>query len=435
MNNTKEPLNPCGHNDWPYAVLRIALAACIISGLGQPARADREPLKLMLGGASTLTRLRSQELMLSPTRPSNVKRIPARITAPFYTTLQLGPKDNPSRFTLLVDAPEGKPSRIFVDANGNGDLTDDPAPEWIHKTYAGRENDHLLVSVGGATLQVRYGKEIVPLRVTLSRYDTTEPARAAQFQPIYCTADYAREGKITLAGKAYHIWLADALTRGDFRGSGVAGQSGIFLLIDVNGNGKIDPRGEIYDAAEPFNIGGVTYEIHNLDAAGTAIEIEKSARQVAEMLPPPDLSIGKHVPAFQATATNGRSVKFPDDYKGKLVLVYFWATWCGDCNREAPYVTRAYATNHAHGLEILGISLDHPNQQSELAEFTREHGMDWPQIYDGKVWDAAIAQLYFISHTPTGLLVDGDSGTVIATGADLMGDRLAETIKKSLGTR
>jgi peroxiredoxin len=390
---------------------------------------------LMLRGASMLTRLRAQELTLSTTRPSNVKKIPARITAPFYSTLQLGPRDHPSRFTLLVDAPEGKPSRLFVDANGNGDLTDDPAPEWIHKTYAGRENDHLLVSVGAATLQVSYGKEIVPLRVTLSRYDTTEPARAAQFQPIYCTADYAREGTVTLAGKPYHIWLSDALSRGDFRGSGIPGQSGIFLLIDVNGNGKVDPRGEIYDAAEPFNIGGVTYEIHNLVAAGTSIEIEKSTRQTAEILPPPDLSVGKHAPAFQATTSNGRTIKFPDDYKGKLVLVYFWATWCGDCSHELPYVTRAFAANHAHGLEILGISLDHANQQTELAAYIREHGMNWPQIYDGKVWDAALAQLYFVTHTPTGLLVDGDTGTVVANGEDLMGDRLEATINRTLGTR
>src|SRR5438128_2651644 len=83
-----------------------------------------------------------------------------------------------------------------------------------------------------------------------------------------------------------HAWPSDALTRGDFRGarpSGVQGQSGVFLLIDVNGNGKIDPRGETFDAMQPFNIGGVTYEARDIDAAGFGIEIVKSARTVPEI--------------------------------------------------------------------------------------------------------------------------------------------------------
>ena len=415
--------------------LRLATIAVLLPLLMTSARAERIALKLMPRGASAMTRLRAQELPLSTTRPPNIKRLPRGLTTPYYTALQIGPRERPQRFNMIVDAPEGKPSRLFVDANGNGDFTDDPAPEWAHKTFAGRESDHLLLSVGGATLQVHYGTQVVPLHVTLSRYDTTEPSRAAQFLPVYCTADYAREGTAILAGKPYHIWLTDALTRGDFRGSGVQGQSGVFVLIDVNGNGKIDTRGEIYDAAEPFNVGGVTYEARNIDAAGTSLDIEKSDHAVAEILPPPDLSVGKRATAFEAVATDGRTIKFPEDYKGKLVLVYFWATWCGDCNREVPYVTRAYTTYHPMGLEVLGISLDHPNQGSDLAAYTKSHGMDWPQIYDGKVWDAAIAQLYFVMHTPTALLVDGSTGAIVADGSDLMSDQLAETIKKKLTSR
>ena len=340
-----------------------------------------------------------------------------------------------SGFTLLVDAPEGRPSKLYVDANGNGDFLDDPPAEWTRKTYSGRANDRLTMSVGGATLQVRYGGKIVPMRVSLSRYDTTEPSRAALFLPIYCTADYGREGDLALGGKTYHCRIADALTRGDFRGSGVPGQSGVFLLIDVNGNGKIDVRGETYDAMEPFNIGGMTYEVRNIDADGSSMDLVKSARQVAEILPPPDLSIGKRVMRFEAKTTDGHVARYPDDYKKKVVLLYFWATWCGDCNREVPYVTRAFKEFHAAGLEILGISLDHADQAPLLASYTKEHGMDWPQVYDGKVWDAAIAQLYFVTNTPTGLLVDGDSGTILASGQDLLGDRLAETLAKFVHKR
>jgi len=417
------------------SVSRIMLAVALLLG-PLAARAQRVSLTPITSGAPALTLPQAQELSLSPTRPAGVKRVPKGITAPYYTTIKLGPKERPSLFTVLVDAPEGKPSRIFVDANGNGDLLDDPAPQWTHKKYEGRQNDHLLMSTGGATVQVRYGKQLVPMHVTLFRYDTTDPDRAAQFLPIYCKADYGREGTVTLGAKRYQIWLSDVLTRGDYRGSGKPGQSGVFLLIDVNGNGRIDVRGEIYDSTTPFNIGGVTYELRNLDAAGTSLEIVKSDRQVAEILPPPDLSIGKRVVPFQANTTDGHSVRFPDDYKGKkLVLLYFWATWCGDCSREVPYVAQAFKTYHAAGLEILGVSLDLADQGPQLASYTKEHNMDWPEIYDGKKWDAAIAQLYFVTNTPTALLVDGNTGVILARGLDLLGDSLAPTIAKELKNR
>lgn len=412
------------------AAIVLLLTATIVS-----ARGDQVSLTPMARGAGTLTGLRPQQLTLSATRPPEVKRLPKGISAPYYSTIQLGPKEHPSRFTILIDAPDGRPSRLYVDANGNGDLLDDPAPEWTHKSYAGRDNAQLMVSVGGATLQVRYGNKTIPTHVTLSRYDTTEPARAPQFLPVYCTADYARAASVTLSGKRYRVWLIDALTRGDFRGSGIPGQSGIFLLIDVNGNGKIDARGERYDAAEPFNIAGTTYEVQITDAAGTSLDIVKSNRSVAEILPPPDLSVGNHAVPFTAQTTAGQTVRVPNDYRGRLVLLYFWATWCGDCNRETPYVTAAYQKYHGSGLDILGISLDHPDAGTVLAGYTGSHHMDWPQVYDGKVWDAAIAQLYFVTHTPTPLLIDGDTGAIVATGQDLMGDHLAATIDSQLKAR
>jgi peroxiredoxin len=421
----------------PHFTAPAALAAALLLALLPCVRAAAERVGLapVKPGGPALTRVRPIELTLSPVRPAAVKRVPAGVTAPLYTSLQLGPKERPSRFTVLVDAPDGKPSRIFVDSNGNGDLTDDPAPEWTYTTYAGRDNQPLLRSTGGATVQVPYGKRVVPTHVILSRNDTSDPERAPQFLPVYCTEDYAREGAAMLGGARRRVWLVDALTRGDFRGSGVNGQAGIFLLIDVNGNGKIDARGETYDATQPFNIGGTTYEARGLDAEGLSLEIVPSTRQVAEILPPPDLSVGKPVVAFRATATNGQSIQFPGDYKRKLVLLYFWATWCGDCSRELPYVIRAYQAYHRQGLEVLGISLDHADQSVQLASFTKARGMEWPEVYDGKTWDAEIASLYYVRETPTGLLVDGDTGKIIANGSDLLADKLGETIKRALQSR
>lgn len=413
----------------------IMLMLCGAGLIFHSGTANAEIIQLKLlpeGAAGKMAAFRAQELMLNPARPAGVKKIPKGLTAPLYGTISLGPKEKKSSFTVLLDAPEGKLSQLYFDANSNGDLTDDPKPIWTHKTYKGHETDKLTMSSGTVALLVKYGHETLTLHLNLSRYDVTEPSRSPQFIPLYYSADYAREGEISLSGKKYPVILSEVLTQGDFRGVEGSGGSGVFLQIDVNGNGKIDKRGEIYDISEPFNIRGTTYEIRKMSASGDSFELLKSVKTVLEILPPPELRAGKKALVFDWIATDGRQVKFPGDYKGKLVLLYFWATWCGDCNREIPNVVKTFDALHEKGLEILGISLDHPNDGETLASYSKEHNMSWPEIYEGKVWNGDIVQLYDVTSTPTGFLIDGDTGEILATGIELRGDNLSPTIMKKL---
>src|SRR5882724_7500054 len=103
-------------------------------------------------------------------------------------------------------------------------------------------------------------------------------------------------------------------------------------------------------------------------------------------------TVGGKAPAFEAKSTDGKTIKFPEDYKGKVVLLDFWATWCGPCRSEMPNVVSAYNQYHAKGFEVVGISLDKENSWGAVTKSTTEHSMPWPQIYDGKFWKAAVAQ-------------------------------------------
>lgn len=140
-------------------------------------------------------------------------------------------------------------------------------------------------------------------------------------------------------------------------------------------------------------------------------------------------AVGKEFAPFKETATDGSVVDLAA-YRGKVVLVDFWATWCGPCVDELPHVKAAYDKFHAQGFEVIGISLD--KDGDKLAAFTTKEQMAWPQIFDGKGWQAKLAQAYGINSIPATFLLDRD-GKIVAKG--LRGDALAQKVSELLAAK
>lgn len=127
---------------------------------------------------------------------------------------------------------------------------------------------------------------------------------------------------------------------------------------------------------------------------------------------------------FEMQTPDGKPIKLSDYVgKGKIVLVDFWASWCGPCRREMPNLVDAYAKYKSKNFEIVGVSLDQDG--AAWKESIKTLKMTWPQMSDLKFWQSEGAQIYAVNSIPHTILIDGE-GTIIARG--LYGPKLLEKI-------
>ena len=135
---------------------------------------------------------------------------------------------------------------------------------------------------------------------------------------------------------------------------------------------------------------------------------------------------GAKFPDFDEKDVTGKPISVAN-YKGKVVLIDFWATWCGPCVAELPNVLKAYEKHHSKGFEIIGISLD--QDQTRLTTFTMQKNMTWQQFFDGKGWGNKLAAKYGVNSIPATYLLDGE-GKIIAK--NLRGEDLEQAVAKAL---
>ncbi len=138
------------------------------------------------------------------------------------------------------------------------------------------------------------------------------------------------------------------------------------------------------------------------------------------------VNVGGTVPDFELQSITGDRVKL-SSFKGKVLLLDFWASWCKPCREENPSVVKAYAKYHKKGLEILGVSLDNEKMAWEAA--IKKDGITWQQVSDGLGWDSPVVSLYHVTAIPATFLID-KNGIVVAK--DLRGEKLAAKIEELL---
>ena len=137
-----------------------------------------------------------------------------------------------------------------------------------------------------------------------------------------------------------------------------------------------------------------------------AAQAKATIQAVVSVKPAPDentIAEGHAFPSLEFASLSGDQVNLAN-LKGKVVLVDFWATWCGPCLRAMPDLVETYRKYHDQGFEIIGISLD--KNQSQLEKYMQNMGITWQQYYDGLGWSNKMAKRFGVRGIPHIVLID-----------------------------
>ncbi|GAA3995724.1 TlpA disulfide reductase family protein [Hymenobacter fastidiosus] len=163
------------------------------------------------------------------------------------------------------------------------------------------------------------------------------------------------------------------------------------------------------------------------EAFSPALKNSPQGRQYGKMVRElKDIAIGTQAPAFSQQTPEGKTVALAD-YRGKYVLIDFWASWCGPCRAENPAVIKLYNEYKGRNFEILGVSVDNEKTREKWVKAIQEDHLTWPQVSDLRGMDNEVAQRYHVRAVPQNFLID-PTGKIVA--ANLHGEDLKATLAR-----
>jgi peroxiredoxin len=317
---------------------------------------------------------------------------------------------------LAVDGTPEEGYRVMADLNADGDLRNDTSwPMERRRVQVGdftgerKIKDAWVAEVDSAAggksgSEGSFGR--IQFRVTFTGDTVHFPGDPRPRPQALLAQSTLRKGSVSGLGRevAFAVLGVGGIYDDDFNA----------VLFDLNGDGKLDPGVAARASAEYFwvwerkvKVNGKSYEFL-VDHYGRDLTL----KPLEERLPDrPSLEVGQPAPDFSFVDFEGKKRRL-SDYRGKVVLLDFWGTWCAGCVAHAKVLADGYQRLHKKGFEILGVHGG--GKREDVRKFVTEHGMTWPQtIETGEMPEGRPLQtLYRFFGAPNYFLVDRD-GTLI----------------------
>jgi peroxiredoxin len=185
----------------------------------------------------------------------------------------------------------------------------------------------------------------------------------------------------------------------------------------------------------PSILRSISYEMDadELEAAVNAVDTNIAKLEIIKdlkerVIAMKAVAVGQKAPDFTLDDVNGNPVSLYSKIGSKLLLIDFWAAWCGPCRQENPNLVKVYNTFHKKGFDVFGVSLD--RSKDDWVKAIADDKLTWTHVSDLQYWNNAAAKLYAVNSIPANFLLD-ETGTII--GRNLRGDALYNKVNEVLG--
>ena len=287
-------------------------------------------------------------------------------------------------------------------------------------------NDYKSIYLENGTIQVNSKDSLIHAAVTGTKTNLDNAVYEVAIKPIYTAYD-----SLETANKAV---APEKQQSPEFQRQNSQAEKAIEKRESAVNKQFITNHSDSYVSLmtlESFAYGADYPEIAALyNSLTPAVKQTDAGVKFAERLPKlKAVALGATAPEFAEADTAGKMVDL-NSFRGKYVLIDFWASWCGPCRQENPNVVKAFTRYKGRNFTILGVSLDRPGKKDNWLAAIHKDGLNWTQVSDLKFWDSQAAALYAVRGIPQNFLLD-PNGKIIAK--NLRGEDLENKLEEIFG--